>query len=314
MNVIELLIVFLIPALTLAFTLRFKGFMAVILVAPAAMLLIAVFMLNADPSITIIYPSPGNSTTASNIPQAFTTTITSNVPNLVTHVLITNSTNSVLVNSAASGDIFAGEKLDVNSTLIGEKLDTISLKLSRTGNPTGTYEIGVWDSSFSPKQIFCTPTANALLTSGTFITCRLPVGTYYTMIAGDYIGISYSGSAGSTGVNLYYVNSDYFDGANTHKSIRSVAGVWSDQLTEDATIALYFNDVAAAITSVESTVYNDINQISRTEFDSGGAPVSYPISPEIMTVTNYMAMTVAGVLGFIMFRRITKDKNKETED
>lgn len=312
MNVLEILLVFLLPAATLAFTLRFKGFMAILLVAPAAMLLIAVFMLNTDPTVTILFPSPGNFTTSSNIPQGYTTTITGNVPELVTHVLITNSTNSVLLNGAGAGNVFAGENIDTGSVLIGERLDTISLKLSRSGNPGGSYEIGVWDTSFTPKVIFCSPIANTLLTSPTFITCRLPVGTYYEMLEGDYIGVSYTSSSGSTGVNVFYVATDYFDGANTHKSVRTGAGAWSEQPTQDTTIALLFNNVTSGVTAVEVTVYDDLEQISRTEYDANGSPVTYTLSPEIMTVTNYMAMTIAGVLGFIMFRRITKPNNNET--
>src|SRR6185436_1525124 len=191
MEIVSLLFLFLIPLLTLVFALRFKGIMALIIMAPTVMLLVAVLTLNGDPTVTILYPAPTNATAIQAGPQGYVTTITGNVTTLVTHVIITNSTNSVLLNGAVGGNIFVGEKIEAGSVLIGEDIDTISLKLSKSGNPNGDYEIGVWDGSFTPKLLFCTPVANTLLNSPTFITCRLPVGDAYTIVSGDYIGVSF---------------------------------------------------------------------------------------------------------------------------
>jgi hypothetical protein len=311
MEILSAILLFGIPTVVLMGTLRLKGIMALLVLAPMLMLSAGVALLNTDPTITILSPVPANSTATQQGPQGFTTTTTSDVPNLVTHILITNSTNSLVINANVANHNFAGEHFTANSILIGEKIDTISMKVSKSGNPGGTYEIGIWDNSFTPKLIFCTPTANVLLTSPTFITCRLPVGTYYVIAADDYIGLSYINSAGSTGVNVFYVNTDYFDGTNSTKAIRNGTGVFSSQANEDVTIALLFNDVIGSITSVEVTVYDSVDQVTRTEFDSNDTGVTYTLEPKTMIVINGMSTTIGGILIFLIYRNVTLERNNK---
>lgn len=325
MNVVEMLLVFLIPALTLAFTLRFKGFMAVLLVAPAAMLLVAVFMLNADPSILLLEPAPGNSSSSTftesieeRIFQTSTQTVILNNTALY-HYNVGAGTTAEQIRNVALSDIAVGEEINgASSVLIGKKIQCVDIQLRKVGSPTGTITVGTFSNVVSTTaiQTFGTIDASALTTSYLYYTFCTTEGAEVTAILTNVFGATYSNGNAGNYVEAQRTTSDVFDGGATRfAEVLFGTTVWTGSSSQDLNARLYDNiPGTASVTTYTYEPSPGTNSTTTTTTTGGSGQTDYTISPETMTVINYMAMVVAGVLGFVMFRRITKPNNSETSD
>ncbi|MEO9363890.1 MAG: chitobiase/beta-hexosaminidase C-terminal domain-containing protein [Nitrososphaera sp.] len=110
------------------------------------------------------------------------------------------------------------EFVSPSSQLVGKTINEITLKLRKTGAPTGTVQIGVFNSDLTVKKLFGTKDATTITSTYADYAFSLP-SELYTIQAGDRIGIKYTGgnSNNYAAVMLDRDSADPFDGANTYR-------------------------------------------------------------------------------------------------
>jgi hypothetical protein len=140
-------------------------------------------------------------------------TITSGLP--ITHM--SDTTASTGLNTYSGRPIHA-EYVSPTSQLVGDSINTITLKLKKSGTPTGFAEIGIFNTDLTVKKSFATKDVSTLTTSYVDYTFSLPTGQTYLIQSGDRIGIKYN--AGSTANNISVMRdtnaADPFDGVNSY--------------------------------------------------------------------------------------------------
>lgn len=132
------------------------------------------------------------------------------------------------------------EKVTASSALIGFTISEICIDLHRQGTGgTGTYTLGVFDSSATTIHSFGTLDPSTVSTSKTEYCSS--TGTH-TLASGDYIGSSHtSGTAdNSNRLKAYYLSSDTYDGTNSHRSYYT-SGSFTDQTAADQQMILTYN-------------------------------------------------------------------------
>ncbi len=120
------------------------------------------------------------------------------------------------------------------SQLVGDKIDSISLRLQRVGAPTGTAQIGVFNTDLTVKKLFATIDVSTISTTATDYEFKLPAAdALYTIAAGDRIGIKYTGGNSSIGINVIPDRdlADPFDGMNSYRVRYESA--WITSTSED---------------------------------------------------------------------------------
>jgi hypothetical protein len=119
------------------------------------------------------------------------------------------------------------EYVTSTSQLIGDKIDSITLKLKRAGTISGTAEIGVLDGSNAVKKSFGTINVATLTTTYTDYEFHLSGGELYTIQSGDRIGIKYTGGDGSNWVSVMLDQNaaDPFDGTHSYNQYYQ-SGAW----------------------------------------------------------------------------------------
>ena len=106
-----------------------------------------------------------------------------------------------------------------SSQLVGDKIDSITLKLKKVGIINGTAEIGVLNEDLSIKKLFGTLDVSTLTPTYTDYEFKL-TDELYTIESGDRIGIKYEGGGFDetswVSVMLDLDAEDPFDGANSY--------------------------------------------------------------------------------------------------
>jgi hypothetical protein len=140
-------------------------------------------------------------------------TIVSDFP--VTHM--SDTTASTGQNAYSARPIHA-EYVSPTSQLIGDDISSITIKLKKSGSPTGTAEIGILNSDLTVKKLFETKDVSKLTTSYTDYAFSLPAGQTYKIQSGDRIGIKYIGGNSSNNISIMRDTntSDPFDGTNSY--------------------------------------------------------------------------------------------------
>ena len=114
------------------------------------------------------------------------------------------------------------EYVDSGSQLIGDKIDSITLRLQKLGAPTGNAQVGVFNADRSEKKLFGTIDV-ATLSSASFqdYEFKLSGSELYTIHRGDRIGIKYSGSATISNAISVMNDRDFTDPFDGNKSYRT---------------------------------------------------------------------------------------------
>ena len=151
---------------------------------------------------------------------------------------IQNHCITAMSDTTASGvvSIFSSKKAQVEyvsstSHLIGKNIDSITVRLSKFGLPTGTVQVGVLNPDTSVKKLFGTISAASLTTTPTDHTFTLPGTSRYTIQSGDRIGVLFSGGSTTDYVLVMRDTQNTFDGANSYKQFYNT--VWNSNLSED---------------------------------------------------------------------------------
>ncbi|MEO9295455.1 MAG: hypothetical protein ABI347_07640, partial [Nitrososphaera sp.] len=124
------------------------------------------------------------------------------------------------------------------SQLVGKSIDQITLKLRKTGSPTGIAEIAVYNPDLTVKKSFGTKDVSTLTGTYTEYTFSLTGGQLYTIQSEDRIGIKYTGgdSANFVAVMLDRDSTDPFDGTNSYR--QRYATSWLSYPSDDLYMVL----------------------------------------------------------------------------
>lgn len=151
---------------------------------------------------------------------------------------IQNHCITAMSDTTASGavSIFSSKRAQVEyvsptSKLIGKNIDSITVKLSKFGLPTGTVQVGVLNPDTSVKKLFGTISAASLTTTPTDHTFTLSGTSRYTIQSGDRIGLLFTGGSSTDYVLVMRDTSNAFDGTNSYKQFYNT--VWNSNLGED---------------------------------------------------------------------------------
>ncbi|TLY06673.1 MAG: hypothetical protein E6K83_08005, partial [Thaumarchaeota archaeon] len=129
-----------------------------------------------------------------------------------------SDTTSTVELSTYFGRPIISEYVTDPSVLAGKSIDTITLSLKKVGSPTGTVEVGVFNSDLSVKQLFGDVNASTLGTSYTTHTFSLTSPQTYQIQSGDRIGIKFTGGDSSNYIAIMTDQHDSFDGTNSYLS------------------------------------------------------------------------------------------------
>jgi hypothetical protein len=129
------------------------------------------------------------------------------------------------------------ENATATSSLVGKSIDTIIMHLKKSGSPTGTATIGVFNKDLSVKQAFGTKDVSTFSTSYADYTFSLPSGQSYAIQSGDVIGIKYSGGDISNFVAVTADNTNKFDGTNSYYT-HFFGTAWAPLTGSDLTMTL----------------------------------------------------------------------------
>lgn len=148
----------------------------------------------------------------------------------VTHMSDTTASFPSLVSAPRQ---LMTEYVTPTSQLVADKIDSITIKLQRIGAPTGTAQIGIFNTDLSVKQLFGTIDVSTISTTATDHEFHLSGSLLYTIAAGDRIGIKYTGGSGSVGINVTPDRdaADPFDGTNSHRARYEAS--WINSTGED---------------------------------------------------------------------------------
>lgn len=163
--------------------------------------------------------------------ESYTINPSSSFP--ITHMSDTTQTYGLAMNAATPSHV---EFASSTSQLMGKSIDQITLKLRKTGNPTGTVQIGVINSDLSMKKLFGTKDTTTLTSTYTDYAFKLSNNELYTIQPGDRIGITYSGgdSSNFVAVMLDRDPADPFDGTNSYRQQFSATGnSWASFTPDD---------------------------------------------------------------------------------
>ena len=131
------------------------------------------------------------------------------------------------------------EFVSPTSQLVGDKIDSITLKLKRVGTISGTAEVGVFNGDLSVKKLFGTLDAGALPTGYADRKFSLANNELYAIQAGDRIGIKYTGGGTTSWVSvmLDLDQAGPFDGANSYLDYYQT-GAWHHSPDRDMYMVL----------------------------------------------------------------------------
>ena len=195
-----------------------------------------------------------------------------------------------------------------SSSLVDKQIDTIKLRIKKSGSPTGTAQIGVFNTDLSVKKLFDTKDVSTLTTSYADYTFSLPAGDQpYLIQVNDRIGIKFTGGDGSNEVSIMRDTSpSSFDGTNSYHTFYSSG--WQNFTTDDLTMTLSLLNVTGATsfkierespvgggfstlvadTGNAITVYNDTGLATATQYNYRVSGIAHEV---LSTASNAAATT-----------------------
>lgn len=145
-----------------------------------------------------------------------------------------------------SGKPSTVENVGPQSVLIGKDINTIILWLSKTGNPEGQIEVGVFNDDLSVKKLFgaieVTDITEEADNPGQYRFNLAESDQPYTIQEGDRIGIKFTGGDISNFIAVQVDDdaSGPFDGSNTYKSFYETD--WVDIEKADLSMTLLLSN------------------------------------------------------------------------
>jgi hypothetical protein len=193
-----------------------------------------------------------------------------------------------------SGRQIQAEYVDAGSFLVGKSIDSITLQLRKTGSPTGTAEIGIFNTDRTVKQLFATKDVSTFTGSYVDYTFSLPLGQTYQIQSGDRIGIKYTGGDATTNflsITRDTTPADPFDSTNSYRV--SYTTFWGSSTTEDLYMILKVNDAVLGLGDITLPVISLAGsdpvevQLDSSYVDAGATAndnLDGNITPSIVTI------------------------------
>jgi chitobiase/beta-hexosaminidase-like protein/Big-like domain-containing protein len=135
--------------------------------------------------------------------------------------------------------VYAGRQINAEyvtsaSQLIGDKIDSITVNLQRVGSPTGTAEVGIFNTNLSVKKLFGTISVSSISTTFSNYEFVLSGSELYTIVSGDRIGIKYNGGTSSAGINVMIDRDEAnpFDSTSSHRIRYESAWLYFDTVED----------------------------------------------------------------------------------
>jgi fibronectin type III domain protein len=123
------------------------------------------------------------------------------------------------------------EYVSSTSSLVGKSIDTIVVELRKGGSPSGTFQVGVFNTDRSVKQLFGSGDAASLSPSYTKYTFALPSSQSYKIQPGDRIGVKFTGGSSSSYVAIMSDQTNSFDGKNSYIIFYTMG--WQSSVSQD---------------------------------------------------------------------------------
>ena len=110
------------------------------------------------------------------------------------------------------------EFVSPTSQLVGDAIDSITMKLKKTNSPTGIAQIGVFNADLTVKKLFGTVDSATMSTDYTDLKFSLSPGQTYKIQSGDLIGIKFTGGDSINRISTMIDDNaaDPFDGINSY--------------------------------------------------------------------------------------------------
>jgi hypothetical protein len=128
-----------------------------------------------------------------------------------------------------------------SSQLVGDEIDSITLRMKSVGTINGTAEIGILNGDLSVKKLFGTLDVDTLTPTYTDYEFKLTEDELYTIESEDRIGIKYEGGGFNetswVSVMLDLDPDDPFDGANSYLQYH-YQGSWRHSMDRDMHMVL----------------------------------------------------------------------------
>lgn len=169
--------------------------------------------------------------TAANANDGVLTTNWENAGYVVRAVQTDNTATTSL--RSGSNTILA-EKLTGTSAIGAVSVDRMCVLLSKSGTPTGTVTVGMYDSSGVLGNTFNTMDAGSLTTTQT--TYCFTTASDFTTTTVRYIGVQFAGGSVGNTVDVGLVGSNAYD--STNSILSTFAGSWTDTSGSDLTFRL----------------------------------------------------------------------------
>ena len=203
--------------------------------------------------------------------------------------------------STYSGRQIHAEFVSPTSVLVGKSIDTITVQLKKVGAPTGTVQVGVFNTDLSVKQLIGTIDPSTVNTSYKVYTFSLTAPQTYLIQSGDRIGVKYAGGDASNYIATMQDLTNAFDGTNSYQTYYTTA--WTNLTTADLYMILSVNvpsTVPGAPTGLTPTPGNAQVSLSWTApASNGGAAITnYKIYRSTTTGTETLLTTVGNVLTY----------------
>jgi hypothetical protein len=182
-----------------------------------------------------------------------------------------------------SGSSIQAEYLWPTSHLIGKQIDSITIQLKKIGSPTGTVQVGVFNSDLSVKQLFGTIESSTLPTSYAQFTFSLYPLQTYQMQSGDRIGIKFTGGSSSNNVAIMSDQTNTFDGTNSY--LTSYGTSWNTYTAQDLYMTLLLHvSMPTVSSSLPSGTYTNPQSVTLTA--SSPSIIFYTINGVIPTTSS----------------------------
>ena len=190
--------------------------------------------------------------------------------------------------TATSGSLtYIGRQINAeyvtpSSVLVGDPIDSITLRLQRVGAPPGTFQVGVFNADWTPKKSFEIRSTSTLSTVFQDYEFKLANNELYTIQSGDRIGVKYNGGSSTSGVAAMIDRdlADPFDGANSYRT--RYESMWLIDTGEDLHMTLKQTHAAnSRPTAVSQSLTMDENTartITLAGSDPEGAPIKFYIA------------------------------------
>ena len=207
------------------------------------------------------------------------------------------------------------------STLVGKLMNVMIVDLKKIGSPSGTIQIGVFNTDRSVKILFGTKSASSLTSSLTKYSFSLSNSQTYKIQSGDRIGIKFTGGDSSNYVDIGIDQTNSFDGTSSY--LTYYTNSWITSTTKDLTMTLKLQSSTTTVpgtpTNLVATPGNNQVALSWTAPSNGGSPItdytieyrtgSNPFAPFTHTPSTSTSITVTGLTNGVSYDFRVSAKN-----